>query len=105
MSNIAAGIPLGLAIGMGSGIAIGIASGKKAASDEIAGNIREFAATHRINVEGPEGHLALDQFIEKVCPTEGGNSVAQRKKLVIVTILGMVVVLAGLALLLFRMLG
>lgn len=103
MSNLAAGIPIGLAAGIGSGIAIGTGAGKAAAKKEISERIREYAATHTMIVtDGSGTTIDLDNFIEDIVQLpESGPQPSSVRKTAFWVILGTLVAVAGALVLFF----
>ena len=98
MSNLAAGIPIGLAIGIGSGMATGIGAGKAAGKKEVAEAIRAYAATHTIQVTGTDGTaVMLEDFISEVTgPAASCTSTANGSKRVAWIIVAALLLLAGI---------
>lgn len=97
MSDLAAGIPIGLAAGMGTGIAIGIGSGKQQGKKEIADAIRAYAATHDIRITGSSGAaITLEDFLTDVTTTTPPCTMdAASKKQMVWLILGILILLTG----------
>ena len=91
MSDLAAGIPIGMSIGIGAGIGIGSKKAKK----EIAQQIREMSSTHDIKIKKPDGqYLAIDDFINELGAGDSGKE--EQNKTLIVTAIGILILLAGI---------
>lgn len=98
MSNLAAGIPIGLAIGIGSGMATGIGAGKAAGKKEVAEAIRAYAATHTIQVTGSGGTaVILEEFISAVTgPSATCTASSEGSNRTVWIIVAALLVLAGI---------
>lgn len=103
MSNLAAGIPIGLAIGIGSGMATGIGAGKATAKKEISERIREYAATHTMIVtDGSGTPVDLETFIQDIVQLpENCQNPTPTSKVILWVVLGLLGVVAGAAVLYF----
>ncbi|MCB0281520.1 MAG: hypothetical protein H6627_07350 [Calditrichae bacterium] len=93
MSDLASGIPIGIPLG----IPIGMGLGKKNAHSEMENKLRELSLTHDIKIKKPDGNfMPIDELISILGAQP--NSQENKKPLVIITILGiMVLILAILA--------
>ena len=88
MSDIGAGIPIGMSIGIGAGIGIG----KKGARDEISKSIREFSSTNKITIEDLNGKsVSTEEFITEVI----GKHEMNKKLTIVLLVAGTVLLLLG----------
>jgi len=91
MSDLAAGIPIGMSIGIGAGIAIG----KKSAQKEMAKKIQELNATHDIKVKKASGqYMAIEEFIEAIGAVKETSE--DKNKMLIIVAIGILVLLGGI---------
>ncbi|KAA3617084.1 MAG: hypothetical protein D8M58_04190 [Calditrichaeota bacterium] len=91
MSDLAAGIPIGMSIGIGAGIAIGKKSGQK----EVGEKIKQLSTNHEIRVKKPDGnYMSLEEFINEIAIFDVSEN--EKKKMNIMILVGVIILLIGI---------